>query len=222
MKLLLTSQGFYNNSIKQAFYSMLDKSVEETKIAFVVTSANGTSGDKRWLIEIMNQLVAMNFKTIDIIDFVGLPEDVWKPRMEKADVLFFSGGNSAHLMYEIIKHNFEPVLRELLTSRIYVGNSAGSIVASPNLALSNTEAWSYSPSREDKHGMKGMGLIDFLIRPHYNDPQHLSTEEDVIKMLEKNKVTELAYLIDDNTAIKVVDGEVEVISEGEWKVFNKK
>jgi hypothetical protein len=29
------------------------------------------------------------------------------------------------------------------------------------------------------------------------------------------------YAIDDETAIKVVDGEVEVVSEGAWRLFDK-
>jgi hypothetical protein len=31
-----------------------------------------------------------------------------------------------------------------------------------------------------------------------------------------------AYAIDDETAIKVVDGTVEVVSEGKWKLFSPK
>lgn len=35
------------------------------------------------------------------------------------------------------------------------------------------------------------------------------------------KVDYPLYAVDDETAIKVVDGKVEVVSEGEWKLFEK-
>jgi len=55
------------------------------------------------------------------------------------------------------------------------------------------------------------------MRPHFNVEGHPSTVEQVQEMIDKNNVIAPVYLIDDDTAIQVIDGEVEVISEGEWK-----
>lgn len=220
MKLLLTSEGFYNETIKRAFYGMLEKPVEETNIVLVTTAANAVEGDKRWLISVLNQLHSMGFKTVDFFDFAGLPKELWLPRMESSDVIFFNGGNTAHLMYEIKKAGLGPELRKLLETRIYIGNSAGSIAATKNLSLSNPKHKNYCSSRTSELDNVAMGLVDFLLRPHYNLPGHPSSEEDVLKMMQDNHVTERVYLIDDNTAVKVIDGQEDVVSEGEWKVFN--
>lgn len=220
MKLLLTSEGFHNESIKQAFYEMLDKPVNELNIALVTTASNANQGDKRWLISIMNQFDEMGFKNIDFFDFVGLPKELWLPRLENADVIFFSGGNTTHLMYEIKIAGLDTELKKLLESKVYVGNSAGSIVATKNLSISNPKDRDYYSPRKDEFDNVALELVDFLLRPHYNTPGHPSTEADVLKMIEENDVKEKVYLIDDDTAIRVVDDKVDVISEGAWKVFN--
>jgi len=199
---------------------MLDKSVEETKIVFVTTSANGVAKDKRWLISIMNQLVKMNFKEISLLDFAGLPEGLSVARLEDADVIFFCGGNTYHLMYEIRKAHLQPVLEKLFKTRIFVGNSAGSIVAAPDLSLGNPAQKAYSQERKNEITNESLSYVNFHMRPHFNVEGHPSTVEQVQEMIDKNNVIAPVYLIDDDTAIQVIDGEVEVISEGEWKRLN--
>jgi dipeptidase E len=219
MKLLLTSQGFYNESIKKAFYEMLEKPIEETNLIFVTTAANCRFGDKRWIIALLNQIAGMGLKTIDILDFSGLPEELWGPRFEEADVIFFAGGNTYHLMYEIKKSGLYTVIKNLLRTKVFVGNSAGSIIATKNLSLGNPKHLEYCESRVDELTNETLGLVNFLVRPHYNLPGHPSSESEVREMMNRNNVIEDVYLIDDNTAIKVIDDTIEVISEGEWKLL---
>lgn len=219
MKLLLTSQGFYNDSIKKAFIKMLDKPIEELNVIVVNTACNARFGDKRWFIELMNQTIDMGFKTVDMMDFAGLPKEIWLPRFEAADVIFFAGGNTYHLMYEIKKAGVDAVILDLLKTRIFIGNSAGSMIATKNLSLGNPKHRTYLDSRVDELTNETLGLTDFLLRPHFNSPGHPSSESEVREMMKNNNVTEDVYLIDDNTAVKVVDDEIEVVSEGDWKLL---
>lgn len=219
MKLLLTSEGFYNQSIKQAFCEMLPKPIEETKIILVTTAANARPSDKRWLISLMNQLVSMKFKSIDVMDFAGLSKEQWLPRLNNSDVIFFSGGDSVHLMSKIRKEGLEEELQTLLLGRIFVGNSAGSIVATKNLSLSNPVHKEQYQKLFGEVDNAALGLVDFLVRPHFNSPGHPSTEENVLDMMKQYSVKEDVYLIDDNTALRVVDSDVDVVSEGEWKLL---
>jgi dipeptidase E len=64
---------------------------------------------------------------------------------------------------------------------------------------------------------KALGLVDFTLYPHLDDPD---MPEASLANLERwaAGVQVPAYLIDDQTAIKVVDGTVEVVSEGHWKL----
>jgi dipeptidase E len=63
-----------------------------------------------------------------------------------------------------------------------------------------------------------LGLVDFSLYPHLDHP---SMPEASLANLERwaAGVDVPVYLIDDQTAITVIDGEVSVVSEGHWKRF---
>lgn len=108
-------------------------------------------------------------------------------------------------------------LPELLKSRIYVGISAGSICAAPTLeASSRTPDATLKINTDDK---QGLGLVDFNLRPHMNNPHFPQWDEKGIAGLAE-KIKGTLYGIDDQTVIKVVDGQVEIISEGKYIKLN--
>jgi len=143
MKLLLTSGGITNKSIAKALFELVGKKPEETTLAFIPTAANVGSSDKGWLIDDLYNLKQQNLKSIDIVDISALPEKVWLPRLEAADILFFSGGDTSHLMNWLEKSGLAKLLPDLLKTRVYAGISAGSIVAAPSLALSSKDKQLY-------------------------------------------------------------------------------
>jgi dipeptidase E len=63
-----------------------------------------------------------------------------------------------------------------------------------------------------------LGVVDFSIFPHLDNPD---LPENTMAAAETwaAGLGNPAYVIDDETAIKVVDGTVEVVSEGHWKLF---
>ena len=67
-------------------------------------------------------------------------------------------------------------------------------------------------------GDEALGMVDFSIFPHLD---HENMPENSMADAEKwaAKVSAPGYAIDDQTAIKVTDGTVEVVSEGHWKLF---
>jgi dipeptidase E len=98
---------------------------------------------------------------------------------------------------------------------IYVGLSAGSMVASPNFGGENYGGINL-PIEDDS----GLGRVDFSLFPHLD---HESFPENSLANAEiwAAKIPLPTYAIDDQTAIKVSDGAVEVISEGHWKLFTR-
>lgn len=183
--------------------------------AFVPTAANVEEGDKDWVIDDLVNCKNLGFKQIDIVDISALPKEMWLPRLEAADVLLFEGGNTFHLMHWLEKSGLKELLPEMLKTKVYVGISAGSIVISGKISLVKI----HYKGEFDDEGDDGLGFIDFQIRPHLNSPYFPKANPE---NLEKNaqELGETFYAIDDNTAIKVVDGEMEVVSEGVWKKFN--
>ncbi|KKU51992.1 MAG: hypothetical protein A3A28_05150 [Candidatus Sungbacteria bacterium RIFCSPLOWO2_01_FULL_47_32] len=218
MKLLLTSGGITNKSIENALFDLVGKKPEDTSLVFIPTASNVEKGDKSWLIDDLMNLKKQNFKSIDIADISAVGEKIWKPKFEEADILFFGGGNSYYLMEWINKSGLASLLPELLENKVYVGLSAGSMVTNPDLALKISQIV-YEEDLDKSEDMKGLNFVEFYFLPHFNSPYFKKLREGNVKDATKG-MKEKIYVLDDNSALKVIDGEVEVISEGKWFVIN--
>src|SRR5260221_5531046 len=211
MKLLLTSAGLKNRKISDTLVELVGKPVSEISIAFVPTAANLERGDKVWLIDDLVNLKKQNFKSIDIIDISALEKEKWLEGFKSADVLFFSGGNTFHLMYWVEKSGLKKLLPDLLKTKVYGGISAGSCIVGPKILTFVQELF---PDEENEHNVvDGLDLVPFHIVPHLNSKWFKGLREDKIRELAKDEKTP-AYAIDDQCAIKVVDDKIEVIGGG--------
>lgn len=220
MKLLLTSAGLKNKTLAQAVLDLAGKRAEEINVAFISTAMNPTRNDKTWFINNLYELTQQKYKLIDIVDISALPKWNWQQRLEAADVIFISGGTSAHLIRCIEESGLKELLPELLKTRVWVGISAGSVVMSPTLKLSDQERSLWYKEKFGYEAKNGLGFVDFYIRPHLNSKKHLKVGEEPLEEVVK-KVPQIVYALDDQMAVKVIDGKVEVIGEGEYLVFNK-
>jgi dipeptidase E len=77
--------------------------------------------------------------------------------------------------------------------------------------------WSEEVGEYDKD--EALGYVDFLIRPHLNSPYFPKVNLENLEEISKENA-QTFYAIDDNTAIKVIDGKTDIVSEGIWKKFN--
>jgi dipeptidase E len=231
MKLLLTSNGLSNESIANALEQLVGKPRKETKIAFIPTAAFAADyaeqQTKDWL---ANDLYRINEFAgfIDVISLADLtPEDMLK-RLEYADVIFIGGGNTFYLSYSLEKTGLFDKLPELLKTRVYAGISAGSMIATKSIRTASQAIKNpgrFYDEEYDEMGPKGRsagraaGLVDFVVRPHYGRVRFPGDPDEVFGAI----VSELGvplYAIDDQSAVKVIDGKVEVVSEGAWKLFS--
>lgn len=217
MKLLLTSGGITNDSIKEAFFGLVGKDPKEIKIAFVPTAANFFDGDKSWMESDIKSLKEMGL-TLELVDISALPLESIRKKLENADVLFFEGGSEFFLMDWIRKSGLDELLPELLKTKVWVGISAGSMVAGQKLSLEANKL--YGEDTGDYKAMKGLGLVDFDISPHLNSKDFgpgitLESASEIVDDFEGD-----LYVIDDQTAIQVIDDQIKVISEGQWKKYN--
>ncbi|MBI2065388.1 MAG: Type 1 glutamine amidotransferase-like domain-containing protein [Candidatus Yanofskybacteria bacterium] len=219
MKLLLTSGGITNKSIADALFELVGKRPEDTSLVFIPTASNVEKGDKDWLINDLINLKNLNLKEIDIADISAIGKELWLPRMEEADVLFFGGGNSYHLMEWLNKSGLTEILPELLKNKVYVGLSAGSMVTGKDLALIQSQIL-YGEDWERKEDMAGLNFVDFYFFPHLNSLHFNLRKEDIIRDAVKD-IDGKVYAMDDNSALKIVDGKIEIISEGKYLIFDK-
>lgn len=217
MKLLLTSGGLENQSMINALRNLVGKDFKDANCVFVPTAANMEEGDKWWLIADLAKCKELGFKEVDIVDIAAVPQEVWQPRIEKADVIMVGGGNTSYLMGQIKKSGLADQLSELLETRVYVGISAGSMVVAPKLKEKEMQRLYEEPVVDDDTN-EGLGFVDFLVVPHMNSP-HFPRAAKLIDEVAKDIEIPL-YAIDDQTAVRVVDGKIDVVTEGKWKKYN--
>lgn len=216
MKLLLTSAGITNSSIKKAFSELIGKNLNQCTVAFIPTAAN-VEDDVRWMKEDIKNLKTTGVKEIVMADIEKLPKKEWLSIIEKSDVIWFEGGNTYHLLYWVRESGLQEKLRELLESKLYIGVSAGSIIAGPDIKV-NREIF---PGEEEYRldDLTGLNYVPFTVVPHFLSEDFIKARDEEIQKFTQ-EVSYPIYAIDNNTAIKVVDGREEIISEGKWKRYN--
>ncbi len=220
MKLLLTSAGLSNKSIAKALFELVGKKPADTIIAFIPTAANINDEDKGWFVTDLYNLKKQKLKKLDIVDISVLPKEVWLPRLKAADVLFFSGGNSPHLMYWLEQSGLKKILRGLLKTRVYAGISAGSVVTAPTLELSNKDKRLYYEKKFGYKANKALGFVDFYTRPHLNSSYFPKLRKNFLQKI-AGQIKKPLYALDDQSALKIINGKVKVVSEGKYLIFNK-
>ena len=225
MKLLLTSNGLSNQSIAKSFQELIGKDPKDTKVAFIPTAANPERSNKEWLINDLYRIKEQGY-AVDIIELTAVKPSELQTILQHFDAIFVGGGNTFYLSYWMQKVGLFDLLPKLLKTKVYAGISAGSMVAGRSLvlssqALSNPEA--YQDENYDVFGPKGessgktMSFANLIFRPHLNSRVFSLVREDLLK--DKAALTgERVYALDDSSALRIVDGEEKVITEGDWRL----
>jgi dipeptidase E len=219
MKLLLTSAGISNTSIRNALVELLGKPIAESSALFVPTAIWGIAGGSNIIRGVINGSLGdpfceLGWKSLGILELTALTsikKELWVPMLQETDALLVGGGDCQYLCYWMQQSGLTGLLPSLLRKTVYVGLSAGSMIMT---RFGTTYGNHTLPAESDK----SLGLVDFALHPHLD---HEQFPRNSAANLEKLAVTipMPSYAIDDQTAIKVTDGVVEVVSEGKWKLF---
>lgn len=222
MKLLLTSAGVRNASLRQALLALLGKPFAECTALCIPTAGYGhpfgtPEGAWRFVTgrETVCPMVELGWKSVGLLELTALPsigQARWEPWVRAADVLLVNGGDALFLAHWIRQSGLLGVLPSLQRT-VWVGLSAGSMVMSPRVGRAFIE--SQPPvTGEDR----ALGLVDFCIFPHLDHP---GFDENTLACAEvwAEEIAGPAYAIDDETAIQVIDSHTTVISEGHWRHF---
>ncbi|MCE7986478.1 MAG: peptidase E [Caldilinea sp. CFX5] len=220
MKFLLTSGGVTNPSIRNALVDLLGKPIAESTALCIPTAQWGhpwcgpasvrgfVVGGPPW-----DHMCGLGWKSVGLLELTALPTigaERWRPWVQTADVLLVDGGDATYLCHWMRASGLADLLPSL-SETVWVGVSAGSMVMTPRIGAYFV-SW---PSAPDD---RTLGVVDFSIFPHLD---HEMMPDNTLAHAERwvADIAGPAYAIDEQTAIKVVDGVVEVVSEGHWKLF---
>ncbi len=221
MKLLLTSAGIKNASIRSALVEMLGKPIEESSALAIPTASYGhpmvtPAGALSFLNGTASTpMCELGWKSLGILELTALPSvgrERWEPWVRAADVLLVNGGDALYLAQWMRESGLLDLLPSL-DDTVWVGLSAGSMVMTPRVGEEFVET--KPPITGDD---RALGLVDFSIFPHLGHP---ALPENTMANAEiwASRLGGPAYALDDESAIAVVDGRVEVVSEGRWRRF---
>ncbi len=215
MKLMLTSGGITNPSIETALVRLLGKPVEQCRALCIPTAQwghpmCGPTSVHRFVAATPGrpQLPGLGWASLGILELTALPSigtQRWVPWVREADALLVDGGDATYLCHWMRESGLADLLPSL-TDTVWVGVSAGSMVMTPRIGPHFVE-WGSAPDD------RTLGLVDFSIFPHLG-AFPTNTLADAERWAGDIGVP--AYAIDEQTAITVVDGRVEVVSEGQW------
>ena len=241
MKLLLTSSGIRNPSIHDTLVDLLGKPIAESSALVIPTAIYPFPNGPASAFDVISgksksQLCDLGWKSVGVLELTALPsidKEVWATTVQEADVLLVWGGDPVFLSYWIKHSGLGDLLPSLRPEMVYVGVSAGSIAMSSRFGETYYDQPNCSGERISTEDIvftrpegditmtlvmaEGAGLVDFAILPHVEFDDHLD-----VANAEKwaSRLPVPAYALDDESAITVVDGTVEVVSEGQWKLFN--
>ena len=242
MRALLTSGGITNSSIHDALVDLLDKPIAESNALVIPTAVYPFPGGPGMAWQAIrgngpSPLCGLGWKSLGILELTALPsiqEAAWVPTVRDADALLVWGGDPLFLANWMRRAGLTGLLPTLRSEAVYVGVSAGSIAATSTFVETYVE-----PPREKDGPLKsedivfatpqgdvdrilvtgqGAGLVAFAVIPHL---EHADHPDASLANAERwaARIPAPTYAIDDETAISVVDGAAQVVSEGHWKLF---
>lgn len=211
MKLLLTSAGLTNSSISDTLIELVALPANEITFGYIPTAANVDEGDKGWMINNLIQFTKQGFKAVDIIEIADLSKEQWLPRLKACNVICFGGGNEKHLAQVLNSSGVSEELPDLLKERVYMGISAGSMVTG-TLMSPEVNKIVYPDEVIDGEIPTTLQFVDFIYVPHLNSEFFPNVRKDVLKTL---SLESQLWSTDDQTALKIVAGNLNVVGEGD-------
>lgn len=195
-RILLTSNGFFTDQIKQQFLQLIDDQLEDKK-ATVITTASQQKQDNKFALKAKEDLIGMGFNLVDFTDIEFDQPEI----LRKYDVIYINGGNPFYLLYHLKKSGADLIIKKLAKQGvIFVGVSAGAMIFGQNIEVVSL----FTPQMNNVqiNDLSAIGLTNKIIFPHYDRedlfPDSLSRSiEDRLKVFESLTNYPIARLKDD-------------------------
>jgi dipeptidase E len=225
VKLLLTSAGLSNAAIRGALEQLLGKPLSRSRAVYIPTAIHAVPDGVEYGWEMQRSLLPAEWGGFGILELTALPSlprEHWMPSLTAADAVLVGGGNTPFLSFWVRRSGMVDVLPGILQSAVYVGVSAGTLLAGSGFHIDQGRLQREGVYDDDLYGdaapvgfgsNETFGFVDFAIMPHLDSPDF---DDMSLNRITQN-TTGPTYVLDDQSAVMVVDHRVTVISEGSWQ-----
>ena len=135
------------------------------RTAYIITPTEKghEDDDLAWSKENQSSMVRAGFDIFEYSITDKNLEDL-KRDLNQTDVIYVEGGSLVHMMNQVRLSGFDLYIRDFLEKGgTYIGTSTGSFIAAENTAPGMCLEFYI----EDNFDTKGIGLVNFLIMPHW-------------------------------------------------------
>ncbi|MBX7215139.1 MAG: Type 1 glutamine amidotransferase-like domain-containing protein, partial [Thermoflexales bacterium] len=203
MKLLLTSGGVSNATLRNTLVDLLGKPIEACAALCIPTAAHALKrGPEIAWRQISGHdatpLCDLGWKSLGVLELTALPSldpAQWEPHVRAADALLVGGGDPLYLCHWMRQSGLADLFPDLHDT-VYVGVSAGSMVMAPRIG-EDFARW-----RPPGGGDRTLGRVDFSIFPHVDHPM---LPDNAMRFAEAwaADIGGPCYALDDQSAIAV-------------------
>lgn len=200
MKLLLTSAGLISRNISDAFLSELSTPVTETRILVVAYAQN--EQEEFYVNATKQELENLGFKDIVI---ANMHNSMNVSELGNFNVIYVCGGNTFAILNKLRETGlFDFISSQVNQGAIYLGVSAGSIIACPTIDIAG---WGSEADKNDigLKDLKGFNFINISIFPHFKESLRNEIEEY------KKKVQHSVYELTDDEAVFISRDQIKKI-----------
>lgn len=199
----MTKRIFLTSSVNKVASDIAKKigGAKKRKVLYIYTACEKRLGEK-WQIDDRKALVKAGFEVSDYT-ITGKTAGTIKKDFKKIDIIYFSGGNTFYLLEKIQQTKCASVIRDFVNSgKIYIGTSAGSVIAGPDIyPVYRLEKVIEAPKLK---GYKGLGLVDFVILPHWGG-EHFKERYLNQRLAHNYNLKNKLIILNDNQYIEVRD-----------------
>lgn len=213
-KLLLTSGGVKNLAIRKALEELVGKPLTESKVCYIPTAAFGES-DNAWVVDAILEARNLGWQHFSIADLSATPKSTLSSILASADVVFVEGGNVYHLARAFQASKSAVDWDAIFSSKVYVGISAGSMIFSKY--LNNETAKTFGEAKQMGEGPieSPFPWLDWYLKPHFQSAGLNPKRDQPWAQAIASKTDFKTYFIGDQMALRVTDGQVELVGTGE-------
>jgi len=216
MKLFLASLGI-TNKLAPYFSTLLKTNRHSRSIpkGFIVENASDNKGKKgqlelRKFYRILKKY-GLSYQFLDLKKYYNKAEQLRK-KLNSADFIYISGGNTFYLYYWVVKSGLDKIIKdEIENGLVFASSSAGSVITGPTIKyLDLVDDISISPEPKRTRWI-GLGIVDFVILPHWGDEKYQAKFDEIKKHLEKDGFT--VRTLTNKQALMIKDSEINLIDE---------